>query len=282
MSTAPAGISWRSIVRRITDARRLRVRPTGKRLDGYNLLEVNLRLAGRPISVLIREDTTDLDLVRLILCPDSEYRLPPQVYPRVIFDIGANIGITAVYFSVMYPEAEIYCFEPLPQNVELLLANADRNAARVRAFNYGLADRTGTFPYHLSEDPRSFGGGTFEQVGHDPGRVLELQLRRIEDVIREQNIRSVDLFKIDTEGSEWAILQAIPESIRRRAQAFIGELHGRDDWAFCQMLHESHAVGIQKRYDRRCFNFLAVRYDMVQGQNAAAGGTTSTLLSRAA
>lgn len=260
----------RSLVRRVTQPMRLRIRPTGQRLDGYHLSEVRLRLAGRSLSLLVRDGTTDLDLVRMILCRDSEYRLPPQVYPRVIFDIGANIGVTAVYFSVIYPEAEIYCFEPLPQNMELLLANADRNRARVRAFNFGLADRNGTFAYHLSDDPRRFAGGTFHDKGCDPQRSLQLELRRVDEVVDEIGVKGVDLFKIDTEGCEWAILQAIPESLRRNAQAFIGELHGRDDWAFCQMLDASHAVGIQKRYDRRCFNFLAVRHDMIPGSAALA------------
>ena len=39
---------------------------------------------------------------------------------RVIFDGGANVGITALYFAWRYPNARIFCIEPDNQNFELL------------------------------------------------------------------------------------------------------------------------------------------------------------------
>src|SRR5690606_9112251 len=39
---------------------------------------------------------------------------------RVFVDFGANIGISAAYFLSRNPQAYVYCFEPLPENVEKL------------------------------------------------------------------------------------------------------------------------------------------------------------------
>ena len=49
-----------------------------------------------------------------------EYYFPEELKPKVIFDIGGNIGITSVYLASLFPEAQIYTFEPLKENFEIL------------------------------------------------------------------------------------------------------------------------------------------------------------------
>jgi len=225
--------------------------------------QIRVRLGGRILHPVIRRGSSDIDLVNLILCENSEYRLPDMVKPRVIFDIGANIGITALYYSVVYPEAQIYCFEPLPENLELLRINAQRHSDRIHVIPKGLSDTPGWFEYSMSPDPRNFGGGGFSYLHNDRSRRRFLPLTTVRDAMRELKIRSVDVFKIDTEGSERAILRGIPESVKTRAQAFIGKLHGIGNWYVCEQLAKSHAVGVHKRFDAGCFPFIAVRQDLV-------------------
>jgi len=43
--------------------------------------------------------------------------------PEIIFDLGANIGLSAVYFAEHYPNARILSVEPDQENYELLLSN---------------------------------------------------------------------------------------------------------------------------------------------------------------
>jgi len=48
----------------------------------------------------------------------------------LIVDAGANIGASAVYFSITYPDSQIVAIEPEKNNVELLTMNCrDRNVA---------------------------------------------------------------------------------------------------------------------------------------------------------
>jgi hypothetical protein len=70
------------------------------------------------------------------------------------------------------------------------------------------------------------------------------------------------MLKLDTEGSEYAILQGADESVYRNAQALVGELHGVNDWDFCNMIDQSHNIGINKAWDRRCYEFVAIRRDL--------------------
>lgn len=271
MSDGKAESPWQKLVRRWQQHRRI----VGERVIGpstidpqYTVVELDIRFGGRSLKVRTRAGTTDRELINMILWRGGEYRLPAAVQPKVIFDIGANIGITALYYTVMYPEAEIFCFEPLPANVELLRDNARLNSGRIHVYPFGLADKTGTFDYFMSGDAASFGGGGFSQLGHDPARAQKLELRSVTEAMELAGVKHVDLFKVDTEGSEWPILQAIPEALRLGTQAFIGELHGCDDWQFIDLLSQSHAVGLHKPYQRNCFPFLAVRKDLATGQGA--------------
>ncbi|MBK8065072.1 MAG: FkbM family methyltransferase [Betaproteobacteria bacterium] len=92
---------------------------------------------GRPVHY--RCGTSDVGLVYDILFKPgrrAEYWLPAEVSPRVVFDIGANIGVTARYLAQRFPHAEIHGFEPIPANVEVLRANAE--GAPIHVHPYGL------------------------------------------------------------------------------------------------------------------------------------------------
>lgn len=76
--------------------------------------------------IYYRPGTSDRGLIYEILVRNqrkSEYWVDAKVNPTVIFDIGANIGITAIWLADKFPGAKIFCFEPMPENFELLKAN---------------------------------------------------------------------------------------------------------------------------------------------------------------
>jgi len=244
----------------VTDVKSL---PKGSLGLDTPLQRLTVRLGGQAVYVTVRVESHDRQLVGMILREEGEYALPASIDPSMIFDIGANIGVTALYLAATYPKATIHCFEPLPDNLVLLKENASQFGGRVHVHPFGLSDADGSFTYNMSADPKAFGGGTFCKISGDPERELTLPVRRIDDVIAEVGVASVDVFKVDIEGSEWPVIRTIPEAMRRQAQVVIGELHGIHDWDVCNLLSRSHGLGISKRYDRNCFNFLAVRKDLV-------------------
>lgn len=247
-------------------ARKLRgfkIQPTGRTtLTGHELASVKVHHNGQTANLLVRMGTTDVDLVRMIFEARCMYQLPSQVKPSIIFDCGANIGMTASYFAMTYPKAQIVCFEPLPENLEILEENLAQFGDRVRIMPFGVSDAVGSFTYNMSANPNSFGGGTFCKVGGDDERAVELPVRTVGDVMDELGIKHVDLFKLDTEGSEYAILQGTPANVYRKAQALVGELHGVNDWDFCNLLDGTHHIGINKAWNRRCYEFVAIRRDL--------------------
>jgi predicted O-methyltransferase YrrM len=68
--------------------------------------------------VLLRSNAVDCKL--LIEVFGGVYALPASHSPKRILDLGANIGLSALYFHRQYPEASIACVEPAPKNFSML------------------------------------------------------------------------------------------------------------------------------------------------------------------
>ena len=59
---------------------------------------------------------------------------------RTIIDVGSNTGQFANYISTVFPKAQIYCFEPLPEPYALLQRWARSQHGRVEAYNMAIGD----------------------------------------------------------------------------------------------------------------------------------------------
>jgi FkbM family methyltransferase len=188
--------------------------------------------------------------------PPPEFRLACDAV-RTVLDIGANVGVTALYFSLIFPNAQIYAFEPAPDNFAVLERNI-ANSKRIRGFNFGLGARDAALELYHSDNPVNFGGYSLHPAGSDTSRKIRIQARNVASVLAELSLDKIDVVKVDTEGAEWDILTAFPENILQTAQYITGELHGNKDFALLEYLSRWFDVGARKKLSSRLFNFQAV------------------------
>jgi FkbM family methyltransferase len=82
-----------------------------------------------------------LDIVRVSKCQLHSLLGIRNLPIKTIIDVGANKGQFARYISTLFPEAYIYCFEPLPEPYKELnkWAEKQRNV-KVKTFNLALGD----------------------------------------------------------------------------------------------------------------------------------------------
>lgn len=188
---------------------------------------------------------------------------PPRELPlaradvRTVLDIGANVGVTALYFSQVFPNAAIYAFEPAPDNFAVLAKNA-ANCSRIRAFNFALGAADATLELYASDNPVNFGGYSLHAAGSDISKRILIPVRDVAAVLKELSVNQIDVIKVDTEGAEWDILTAFPESVLKSVQYITGELHGNRDFALLDYLSRWFDVGMRKKLSSRLFNFQAV------------------------
>lgn len=209
-------------------------------------------------TIYFREGTSDTTILNANLYAGQENWKPEYMFPElpvqpdVIFDIGANIGITAILLSKKYPFSTIYSFEPEAENYSILLKNVE-GIDRIKTFNFGLSNRDAKAALMKSAMEGNFGGYTMFDKG--AGEIhQEIEIRAISDFMQSQGIEKIDLIKIDCEGAEYDILTSLDLTDVTWIE---GECHGINDWKLLEYISKSHVLGLGKPLGQRNFNFHA-------------------------
>jgi FkbM family methyltransferase len=151
----------------------------------------------------------DMLTVNEVFCRE-DYRVRGE--PRVVVDVGSNIGISALYFLTESPAARCYLYEPVPTNCERLRANLAAFEDRYELEEVAVADREGSFPF-ATEPAGRYGG-----LDREEGERITVRVRHIDSVLEDVLAREgrVDVLKLDTEGAEARTVRAIrPELLGR-------------------------------------------------------------------
>lgn len=134
-----------------------------------------------------------------------DFALP--TLPKTILDLGANIGLTAIFFARKYPEAELACVEPIPSNVKLLQSNLELNKVRANVFPSAIAVTDGTLQMEL--DVKDYGhkvaGILYGRAL--TGQLLEVEAMSVSTLLQKLNWQEIGLLKVDIEGYEAILLQ---------------------------------------------------------------------------
>ena len=142
--------------------------------------------------------------------------------PRNILDLGANIGLTTIYWSKVYPEAELACVEPMPNNLEILKWNIAENKVNTTVLEGAVAVADGEIRMEIAE--KDFG----HQVATDAvtGReTIKVNAYSMPTIISRLGWSEIDLLKVDIEGYEAYLLRENRDWLRQVNHMII-ELHG--------------------------------------------------------
>jgi FkbM family methyltransferase len=154
------------------------------------------------------------------------------------YDIGANIGVYSRVMRQWFEASPVLAFEPMLENFALLEANvALCPSGGIQAFRLALADRNGE--ESLQVDDVTSGTAVLDSVSGGeascgrrsvglPPRTERVSVRRLDDLIRESNLRPPGMMKIDTEGAEVVVLEGARETLRAHRPNLVIALHGDD------------------------------------------------------
>lgn len=169
----------------------------------------------------------------------------------VIYDVGANRGQMALYFSRLTgPQGQVFSFEPVPHNFSLLERNLKLNDARnVRPVCLALAadDKPKQFAY----DEACHTMGTFvDQIVklEQWQKTLEVKCSTVDQFIASGH-PAPDVLKIDVEGAGAEVLAGAANLIHTRRPAIYMELHAASteapEWKALQSLKNDFGYKVQ-------------------------------------
>jgi len=124
---------------------------------------------------------------------------------KVILDIGANIGSTALYFASINPVAQIFAFEPDQQNYKRAMENVElNNFQNINLINIGLGEKNETRKLY-EVNAKNPGMNRLTVTGEDLS-FKEVNINKLDDFCLERKISELDFIKIDVEGFEYFVL----------------------------------------------------------------------------
>ena len=137
-----------------------------------------------------------------------------NLQPKVIFDIGANVGSYSKIF-LDKTSAEVYAFEPLPESYKSLLLLNNYYGERFHAFNYALGDAKATMPLLYNKGTDGLASLSTEinvipYVGKNNINSINVNVRTLDEVFLEfitlHQFECIDILKIDVEGFEMEVI----------------------------------------------------------------------------
>jgi FkbM family methyltransferase len=146
-------------------------------------------------------------------------------------DVGANIGLSALYFLTRNSQSRCYLYEPLSTNVERLRGNLSPFADRFVLHQVAVADREGRLSFGVEPTGR-YGGLQTHQTDDFADRAgahyIDVECQHINSVLAAvlEKEGKIDLLKIDTEGAEMATVAAIDPIYRRHIGVIYMEASG--------------------------------------------------------
>src|SRR5829696_5035677 len=185
------------------------------------------RIVKRPLNLL------GLDLVRY----NPRYSLGEYAYVasldiKTVIDVGAHTGEFARMIKGILREAAIFSFEPLKREFASLQQQM-QNGAEFTAFNCAVGDRNETVEIHRSSYAQSSSVLPMAQIHKDAfpvsaGHTAEtVEVKRLDDVLRDFELRPEILIKIDVQGYEDKVIAGAADTIDK-AKAIIVEVSFRE------------------------------------------------------
>lgn len=139
-----------------------------------------------------------------------------------VVDIGAHIGIFAVYAAKMVSKGVVLAYEPNPDNFLLLQENKTlNNLSNLKIFNKAVTSKGGEIDLYFSK----YNTGGHSVFQRDSSNKIKVPAVSLENVFKENNLKKVDYLKIDIEGSEFDIIFNSPKSIFITIDKIVLEYH---------------------------------------------------------
>lgn len=178
---------------------------------GYRLQNISTKFKSLDVinefqGLKIRNRGSDIRVFKQIFLDQMYYFFPANLDPEIIIDAGANVGFSSLWFSKQFPKAKITAIEPEETNFNLLVDNIKYHE-KITAIKAALwCDLTPLIIANKKAD-----SWAFRTVKADINDDNQIQTVSILSVIKNYNLKGIDILKIDIEGAEYELFETNAE-----------------------------------------------------------------------
>ena len=183
-----------------------------------------IKINGLSIPFAFRPNSTDVYVMQQIF-QNVDYALPiKNFHPKLILDCGGNIGCSAIFFTNVYHDAQIYAVEPDKMNFKILKLNTVF-FDNVHPINSALWDKETFIKVVVGIPGRNSAYMTIETTADDS---QAFRTTTVSKILAESGFDEIDLMKIDIEGAEKEVFSAPDvDDWLSKVKVLVIELHDR-------------------------------------------------------
>jgi FkbM family methyltransferase len=164
---------------------------------------------------------------------------------ETVIDLGANIGLAALYFANQYPASRVFAVEPNPANYALLNVNLQAlvDSGRCQTFNAAIWGRETLLVANPLPSPERYNCFSVREILPEEHCPTPLKGMPMVDLVAVSGFTTVDILKVDIEGAEVQLFRGNLDWLER-VRALLIEFHD-------ESRQESDFDAIMRRYHFR-------------------------------
>ena len=187
---------------------------------------LNMEFNGADLS--LRIDDSDIRVFKQIFV-DNEYdslNLPETA--KTIIDLGANIGLSALFFIKKFPASRIVAVEPDAVNFSIMEKNLEKFSKSISFLQAAIWPTDGEVSLvEEDDDHTSLGAWGYRTEASNGNSGLSVKAVTIPTIMKQYGMDFVDILKVDIEGAEYELFEKNYEDWIDKVGLIIIETHDR-------------------------------------------------------
>jgi len=136
-----------------------------------------------------------------------------------IVEVGSHDCTDAIYLCKKFPRSNVISFECLPSGIEQCEANIASSGLQdriklIKCAAGSVEGPTRFYPYMIEDEDSGAASSIYVHIDNINTEYIIVQMRKIENVLKENKIRAVDLLCIDAQGSELHVLKGMGDMLK--------------------------------------------------------------------
>lgn len=155
-------------------------------------------------------------------------------YKKVaIVDIGAHYGYFSIFAKHNSGEgSKIISIEPNKGNFKQFKKNiSDCKIDNISCYNYAIGEKSGVSKLYHGQNPNHSIVDSY-LLANKKGDFEEVEVKTLEELVLEIDLKRIDFMKMDCEGAEYSIFNSTPDYIFDRITTISMEFHDLKDKNF--------------------------------------------------
>ena len=171
--------------------------------------------------IKIRVNSTDLMALTHVWLIEEYARKKFEIKSNdTVIDVGAHIGLFTMYATQSCKNGNIYSYEPVKENFEILKANiAINNLQDVKIFNSAVSNSDSTITLFINNDES--GHSMFSESSEN----IIVNSTTLMKIFDKNNIKKCNFLKLDCEGAEYEIIEKLPSKYFKMIEKMVIEYH---------------------------------------------------------